>query len=292
MMNKISIGRISDASGTFYTLWIDDTITCAVSVKKSAQISFIDCVDSTGCNRGYNKEFIQSVVRSIKGFVYCFSYPKDELIFGKSALNHCKKINSPHELFYFWKECFEKRCFHEKKPIDSIEKSFEEMNDRICYVSSWSCFDDRRSYPFKSIDDLPDFQDDPISKMKTKIPCLNDMFEGLLYRMDFMKGGLLFSNCCASLNRCMAEDSFEYYLKKMDMVISTNRISASDGTVSNLVEFLSKSDFSTAEKAKETSGKLKSLFNLQFVDVDTNIKRSLKKEETVQPISIKTRKLI
>lgn len=300
-IHKMYIGGISDDRGRLYTLWIDDIIACAVSVKESNQIYFIDMADSTGYNRGYNKAFIQGVISSIAGVLYCFSYPKEELIFGKSSLNHSKKTHSPRELFEFWKECFGNRCFHSKEiTAISENESFKEINRKTCYLNSWSCFDSERSYPFRSIDDLPDFEDDPISKMKAKIPCLKDIFESLLFRMDFLKGGLIFSNCkdCTDQSRCAIDNCFEEYLKQMNLInknirhFSENPVSSS--MVEDVVTFLIKSDFSSIEKAKSSSDKLKNSFDFQFINVDTVKKTVLKNKnkETEHPIIVKTRKLM
>lgn len=186
--NRAIYSTIETESESLYILWVDDILSTAIYFQKSGRTTYLSMVDSTGYNRGYSKLFIIYVLRMIKGFIMCFSYPKNEFIFGRSCKNRLKRILEPKELFELWEFCFKNRCIKNK------------CNSH----STWSNFSKNRKFPFTNFDQIDHFEDSPITRMKGNFKSLEDLFEGLLVRKDFMNGGLIFSDC-----NCQSDSSNE-----------------------------------------------------------------------------------
>lgn len=117
------------------------------------------------------------------------------------------------------------------------------MDDK-CYLKTWSNFDSSNCIPFKNINEIRNFKDDPKSKLLKnfghKQPSLPELFNGLLARSDFVKGGLLFSYCNASLS---SNENLGFANKKF----------TSDHEIKKAMKFLRCCNFSTISDAQKSS---------------------------------------
>lgn len=344
---------------TLFILWVNGILSTAIYIQKTERTQFISMVDSTGYNRGHSIDFIIHVLRSFNGFIVCFSYPKEEFIFGKSSLNPQKRILEYRELFELWKFCVEQRCDKETGVVDEqncycprkvtklneIEcmshekilnsehsttysndhKDIPNTNDHNlksnkhsslvlnkkefkknrnqnvnnllkgenvlfsnCFCSTWSNFLETRSFPYENFEQIDFFSDDPMTKLKMKgnFKNLKDLFEGLLVRKDFLKGGLLFSNCncrvmetCSQynfdcsigkcVNLCREEDTnfepgdleSEPQVPNLDEKFCIGDCCLSDNcancsSIQKIILFLRASDFSTQQACEKASREL------------------------------------
>lgn len=210
--------------------------------------------DSTGAKRGYTKEFLVAILEALKGFVVCFSQPSKELIFGKSGYNYMKNILNPADLFAFWKHCFENRCDRCFNLYDkaAYRKRSYKIHD-FCYFSTWSNFESERTFPYKDMSEIVDFEDDPKTKMKSTFQNISDLFNGLLVRKDFRTGGLLFSNCACDSKEAFSDD-----------------FSILEPRVPKMLDFLRKSDFSSPETTLKSTKAFIEAFSIATVTVLPN----------------------
>lgn len=183
--SKIAVFVQQESSKTLYILFYDDILAAAVYTETRNKTTYISCVDSTGYGRGYTKLFISGIFKTLKNLIFCFTQPKNEPIFNKSSKNTLKRILSSKKLFKFWTDIFKGRC----------DSHFADGTAKNCQFMTWSNFDIRRSYPFHNLNEIELFDDEPTSKMISKIKNLKLLFEGLLVRSDFTKGGLIYSIC-------------------------------------------------------------------------------------------------
>lgn len=237
---EIKIGVVAEENEVLYVMEIRRQLITAVLVKKGEKTWFLAMADSTGYKRGYNWEFITAVIHSLPGFVVCFSYPKDELIFRRGSCGELKKIQRPFELFRRWKSSFACRCACCK---EAKSDDFESFND-ACYYTTWSNFDSQRGFPYKHLNEIENFDDDPKTKMREKFNKVDDLFAGLLHRKDFTNGGFLFSNCIC---QCFKYSSSE------------------NGKIDKILNFLRSADFTGEETAINTTSAFWELFIIKTV---------------------------
>lgn len=226
--SKFYIFKAEDNKRAFYMLISNHVISSAILILKNSNINYLAMLDSTGYYRGKTKLLAMKVVKDCKGLIVCFSHPKEELIF---KANSKKSIMKASNLFRFWKEIFSSRC--------------QSCKDKNCYMKTWSNFEPQDGYPYKDIREIPYFKDDPKSRLLDnldKSPMkINDFFNGLLIRSDFVKGGLIFSYCC------------------MSPVVESETSSIS---IVRMVKFLRTSDFSSFESAEKSTTKFFKKFNI------------------------------
>lgn len=239
----VTIGMVADLTETLYILWVDNLMAGSILISKNKDTKYIKLSDSTGFNRGYTLNFIKAVIQVTPGFIVCFSYPKDELIFGKSIKNSLKKKLSPRDLFNFWKECLKSRCNNVKC------MTFSNNKNKNCYFSTWSNFESTKSYPYKKISEIRKFKDDPMSKMKDKFENVSDLFNGLLVRNDFINGGLLFSMCNCSNIKVLINKKYK---------------------VNEILKFLRESDFSNDENARISCKNFDEKFQISKISFTVN----------------------
>lgn len=246
---EVAVGGVDGDGEMMLLLWIGDVLSAAVVVRVTPKLSCITMADSTGFKRGHSKEFVMSVVRSLPGFIMCFSQPMDELIFGRSSENGLKSILEPAALFRFWKSCFAQRCsecadLSKRCASKPSLKSLDELNSTRCYFSTWSNFDSARSFPYKHLGDIVKLKDDPKTKMMRKFRRVEDLFDGLLHRKDFIRGGVLYSNCTCTGRKT-----------ELDEAVGSAR-------VREIVEFLRASNFSNESEALRLSTEIRDRFSI------------------------------
>lgn len=223
-----------------HILFVDGVISSAMLVLENQGVKYVAMLDSTGVSRGYTQAMAASVIKDISGLVVCFSHPKDELIFKKTKL---KRIMGPRELFVFWKHVFRSRC--------------KDCSHGKCYLESWSNFEPCGKIPYKSADEIRYFPDDPknrfIQSLRGCSITIHDMFDGLLARADFVRGGLIFSLCNGkesvqkeTSTPCELSGTEEKRLLRVEQMINTLR----------------QMDFSTPDAARCSSETFTSLFKI------------------------------
>lgn len=222
-----------DADCAIYILFCDGIISTVVITQERGGTTYISYVDSSGYSRGFSTDFIVAVVRSVSGLVVCFSYPKEEPVLAGSARNPGKNVMGPQQLFSYWCRVFDRRCCGG------------------CYRSTWSNFRPGRSHPYGNLDEIEMFDDDPKSKMisnfrKAGVHSIRDVFEGLLARADFLKGGLLFSRC--DCGRTGAPDGTNAGILESE-VRAQSRPGDPPAGIPQMVSMLQSSDFSDRERA-------------------------------------------
>lgn len=262
-----------------YILFVDGTISSALLILENQGVKYIAMLDSTGISRGYTQAMAVSVIRGTDGLVVCFSHPKDELVFRKTEL---KKVMGPRKLFDFWKHVFRSRC--------------KACSGQECYLQTWSNFESGRRFPYKSLDEIRYFPDDPKSRLIRSLRgcaiSLRDLFDGLLVGADFAKGGLIFSFCSRKAHQepppnCIKNvssqdvDTYDYGPcpeRKPDEPPSTTfevslrqpktseHVCGSSSRVEDMIETLRQLDFSTPEAAQRSSKD----FVTHFKIVDTS----------------------
>lgn len=259
----------------------------SVSFKSTAiknNVSFISYIDSSGFYRGYTAHFIIAILKEISGMIICFSNPKPETILGKSSMNTNKSMMQPKQLFDFWKYIFNARCscksetnectckLNNNKDDNSIKVSeniennliyntgknlCENKSDCNCYFSTWSNFELKNAYPYTDILEIQEFNDDPKAKMinkfvEAKHNSIDDLFQGLLFRSDFINGGLLFSSC-------YSDDAYINEIRDQfseDMNVSEN--------IMKMIVTLRSLDFSTIVAAKASTKKFLKDFGISL----------------------------
>lgn len=240
-----------------YILFVDDVITSSLLVLENHEVSYIAMLDSTGISRGYTQAMVMSIIENMNGLVVCFSHPKDELIFRKTEL---KNVMGPRKLFDFWKHIFGNRC--------------KNCNGQGCYLQTWSNFESSRGFPYKSIDEIRCFPDDPkgrlIQSLRGCAITIQDLFDGLLVGADFAKGGLIFSFCG---NRKVLQGPSRRCTESVPSQDSMSRIK-------RMIEVLRQMDFSTYEAALRSSKDFVSQFSISAVRLQPVNHARIKKEAT------------
>lgn len=335
-----------------YMLFNDGIISAAMILQHGIKTTYVSYVDSTGFGRGFTTPFIISVLKQIKGLVVCFSYPKEEPIFGHSCENSQKKILDPAGLFKFWSDIFEKRCYeeckngnlhgkdirsntikyttediikntiknttedtkediirrgeagninncilptvydnkntkmfcmnenHENVDIFPKKRDFTKHSKSLCYLKTWSNFKKNRSFPYKNLDEIEAFDDDPKSKLLKKFTkighkSLTDFFEGLLVKSDFRRGGLFFSYC----SNCLITVSPFNHLQSLSVTDHVSKNMVNELELNKAVAILNtlrSFDFSTEALARESTDKFIEEFDIKLEYFYTNSKLTRK----------------
>lgn len=220
-----SVGVQAFASGGSYLflLFSREALLAGVTLQRIGGRVYIKNVDTTGYERGYARAFILSILKVLSPELSCcFSIPKNEYIFNGSSLNKEKKIRGPRELLEYWIGIF------------------EDMYDN---VHVWSNHHENISYPFKHMDEIVYFEDDPKDRLRKHfVGGLEEMFAALLCRTDFTNGSLVYGRSCKHGGGCIVE--------------------ASIGDVDGMESMLRKLDFSTRLEALESTKKFISRFGL------------------------------
>ncbi|KAG0438231.1 Histone acetyltransferase [Dictyocoela muelleri] len=175
------------------------THACIIQIKNNCL--YIEALDTTGYFKPRNlqsyftKRFIKSILKEFDPkIISVFSKPKKEFIFNLSHKNPLKRILKPRDLFNYWLSLFE-----------SIQK-YGLKNDNKYKLFVCSPFHKNKSVPFKSLDDVVFFEDDPKRKLlnSLRIDDARTVMEDsnmididlfyilLLQRYDMNKGGLLY----------------------------------------------------------------------------------------------------
>lgn len=269
--------KVKAKNKSFYLLSCNNVINTVIILQHGPKSTYMSLLDSSGYNRGYSSSFIKAVLSSIKGLLICFSYPMKEPILGKSSENPQKNILSPFNLFKFYKSVFSALCGCKSANKDD----FNEKENLKC-LKIWSCFENEKSYPYKNIQEIDVFEDDPKSKMSREFENIEDFFHGLLFRTDFSYGGLLFLNCpnIVSLESKPLLDIIEE-LEVLD-----------DEIIEEMLKNLRNLDFSTSEKALKSSKCFFKTFYIKLEHKELNLVNIKRKAEEDKIIKIMPRRKI
>lgn len=219
-----------------------NTLLAAMTLQRIGKRIYIKNVDTTGCGVGHTRSFIIAVLKTISpDMTCCFSSPRNEYIFNKSSLNRMKKTRGPGDLLEYW------------------VATFEEIHDKV-YV--WSNHYENVSHPFKDIDELVYFEDDPKEKLAKHFKGnLGEMFAALLCRTDFTAGSLVYGKSFGNV---------ECYFDLLD---------AEDVDIGYVEMFLRSLDFSNAERAKMSTERFVCAFDIEL-EYFMSEKKSSTREET------------
>lgn len=298
----LAVHLTCDADHVAYVLICNKIISTVVLTQRRNNTTYISYVDSSGYNRGFSTSFITAVLRSIPGLVVCFSYPKKEPILGSSSKNPGKNMMSPSRLFSYWRGIFDERCTTcpqnnmsggadstissdsnaAKKVRPAKSAGLASTDGDVCYTCTWSNFTSLKSHPYRDLDEIEMFDDDPKSKMvstfrKVNSGSINDVFEGLLVRTDFLRGGLLFSRCFANRPPVPGQSPagghkgenirshggcglsniriFQNEIERVMLCSSNASAASSADRVSRVVKKLQISDFSSQEEALKSTAR-------------------------------------
>lgn len=244
---------------------------------------YIEALDTTGhfSPRENQRNAVSSLVNHITAQDFrlfsVFSHPKKEIIFGKSSVNNKKGYLTPRKLQDFWINLF---CKNQ--------------------VFVFSNFCERRSIPFKRMQNVKFFNDDPKGKLNIRDVSVETFFETLLHRADFQKGSLVYmlndktaletnkeeKKVCMNLGKKLknhrdcrkknktAEECYEVQVP--------NRVKAA-------ISFLRACDFSTVEKALMSTKAFLDEFEHKKYDFKIELFPKALREE-VPPTFMKPRK--
>lgn len=200
------------------------TLVCgAVTQHIGTQTLYIESLDTTGhfSPRAGQKHVVSSLVGHILDQQFAlfavFSHPKHEIIFGKSSLNSAKGYLPPRRLQAYWISLFAR-----------------------ANVFVFSNFCEKRSLPFRSMDDVVFFHDDPKRKLGVRDVDVHTFFEMLLHRRDFQGGALIY----------MCKEPATPFAKINSNAVLDHK---QHGSVREAVSFLRNSDFSTPTDARAST---------------------------------------
>ncbi|ADM10938.1 uncharacterized protein Eint_010760 [Encephalitozoon intestinalis ATCC 50506] len=202
-----------------------EVLLAGVSLQKIGDRVYIKNIDTTGYERGHTKRFIISVLKALSPKISCcFSTPKREYIFNGSSSNKEKRILSPGNLLEYWVGIFE---------------------NLYSNVYVWSNHYENISYPFKSMDEVVCFEDDPKEKLKKHFKGgLKEMFTALLCRPDFTNGSLVYGQSWKNGR--------------------AGEVEATVGDVGEMEAMLRSLDFSTISKARKSTKEFICRFGLSI----------------------------
>lgn len=162
------------SGGRYISLLFGETILlAAMTLQRIGTRVYIRNVDTTGYGRGHTRRLVLSALRAMApDLVCCFSMPRSEYIFHRSSENKGKRIKGAGELLRYWVGIFSELCSD---------------------VYVWSNHYEPASHPFRSMDEVVCFEDDPKEKLARHFEgSLDEMFTSLLCRPDFAKGSLVY----------------------------------------------------------------------------------------------------
>lgn len=256
---NLKIMNINELNRNLHILFKDGIIVLALLIITKDNSNYISMLDSTGFCKNLATKFVSYILKGYNGMIICFSHPKESLIFQHSCN---KNVLSPSKLFGFWRKCLENRC----------------VECKDTKIMTWSNFNSENEHPYKNINEITHYDDDPKSKLMKNLNLFSGeptiLFQGLLSRSDFIKGGLLFSICngihCSSLKFCNKDLNINLILDFLRSLDMTTKILAEQNYQIFLMNYL----------IAETD-----LYDFNIDDI------SCKESNTVVPIYIKPRKL-
>ncbi|KAL6122061.1 hypothetical protein NUSPORA_00948 [Nucleospora cyclopteri] len=239
--HKIAFFNLKDDRYECFLLCIEDILSTIVIVQEQGTVSYISYLDSTGFYR-FTTFFLIEIIKHLQEIVVVFSFSQDEPIFGESSKNIEKKVLNNFELYNYW--------------------NFVLKETKCGKIVRWSNYKKDLEIPYKKITDIPFFDDDPKSKMCRDFNNVNDFFNGLLYRNDFDKGGLLYliknSNCYK--NDCKL---------KNDDGVGEEKVS-NKSSISEIICYLRNCDFSTKNTALISTKKFIESFDIKLINFHTS----------------------
>lgn len=131
-------------------------------------------------------------------------------------------------------------------------------NNNKCFLMTWSNYNKSNCFPYKKINEIKLFKDDPKGKLLKKFKkaekkkiSINDFFNGLLFRYDFTKGGLLFYKCYCNTSKI-----------KKEVCKNVN--------ITKIISYLRHLDFSNKDKAEESTNNFINKFSIQLNYFETS----------------------
>ncbi|KCZ82498.1 hypothetical protein H312_00156 [Anncaliia algerae PRA339] len=156
----------------------DQILVCGCILQINSDVVYIEALDTTGlCTpRNIQKMIINSLIHYICNLdiaiISVFSLPRKEIIFGGSEHNSLKGFYTPKKLEEFWKDRF--------------------SSTRLGKVHVYSNFTKNKSFPYKKLEHIRLFDDDPKRKTMSDDLDISTFFQTLLHRADFIKGSLIY----------------------------------------------------------------------------------------------------
>ncbi|KHN70422.1 hypothetical protein M896_010750 [Ordospora colligata OC4] len=248
--------HIRRAGGKYVCLLMNhDTFLVVIVLQIVKDRVYVECMDSTGYEQGHARRFMLSILKCINPRITsCFSYPKNEYVFGSSSLNKDKRVRMPEDLLNYWISIFE---------------------EHHGSVHVWSNNYDRISYPFEHEDELVYFEDDPKQKISRHLNgSITEMFDALLCRTDFVKGSLVYGNTKVYKKSCI------------------KRCCIAD--IESMIVSLRSMDFSTLDNARQSTNAFLQMYGLQTEYFQSNkaAKRRVTKQEECIMIDVKNKRLV
>lgn len=248
MVQVVTLTHSAEICDTLYLIIQKDRFVCGAVTQHIGMSSlYIEALDTTGyfLPRKDQKDAVSSLLDYITsqsfGIFSVFSHPKKETIFGKSSQNNLKGYLGPKKLQDFWVRHFSKN-----------------------HVFVFSNFCDRRSMPFKKMQEVNFFHDDPKQKLCAKDVDINTFFEMLLHRRDFQKGSLVYmvkeditserEEDVERKPKNLQEPGVASF-KKANKTLERKKCGKKLNKVREALHFLRTSDFSVAERALDATKK-------------------------------------
>ncbi|KAF7684578.1 Histone acetyltransferase [Astathelohania contejeani] len=255
-------------------LFQDDVIIAGITIQlNTSGRLYIESVDTTGffnprdCQTIFTKEFIlETIMQFDASFISVFSCPKKEILFRKSSKNSNKGGLKTAVLLQYWIKLFES--------IQTYNKDME--------LHVFSKFYPKMSIPYRSLEEIYLFKDDPKRKLMKSIKKTNEenkidlksFFNIIELRSDFNHGGFVYLVNSSRKSKPKILDTIE--IKSM----------------TKMQRYLRNLDFSTLVHAKRSTKKFIKKFNIQLTYFITNSKniKKYKKNDNENIIMLKPKK--
>lgn len=225
----------SENESLLLVLQNDNIFVAGCLLQHHSDVIYIEALDTTGyfTPRDHQKDIVYSLISHVCNMdcslISVFSVPKKETLFGKSELNTLKGFYSARKLESFW------------------VNHFKSLNKGKIHV--YSNFTKEKSIPYKFIEQIRIFDDDPKRKTQVDEPEINTFYQSLLHRADFIKGSLV-------------------YLEKKKIDSNPEKCDFDDNSfVRRAVSFLRGCDFSDLESGKRSTLSFLKMFyyeNIEF----------------------------
>ncbi|KAG5858916.1 hypothetical protein KMI_10g16160 [Encephalitozoon hellem] len=250
--SMVGVQAFVSGESYIFLLFNREVLLAGVTLQRVGSHVYIKNVDTTGYERGHARKFITSILKALSPELSCcFSTPKSEYIFNGSSQNKGKVIREPGELLEYW--------------IGIFEDLYDDLH-------VWSNHYENISYPFKHLDEVVYFEDDPKERLRKHfVGSLEEMFAVLLCRADFTNGSLVYGRLCKHVGCGMVE--------------------AEAGDVYGMEAMLRTLDFSTHSMALKSTEKFISRFGLDIEYFPSKRTARPKKSEQACIVLSPTRKV-
>lgn len=256
----------------------------ATILEKNNNAIFIESLDTTGLfsprknQTFYTQAFILFLLKESKGYIECFSHPKNELIFINSNKN--KSCFSPGKLLEYWFNLF-----------SMISENVIIWSNYLKKSTISNSNNDLKVLKIISNNEIHFFDDDPKRKQNESFDektSTEDLFRILLTRKDFVKGGIIIGYGIKNTNKFCRNEKLIREISDKFRIISFEE--KNDFENLNLLSQIRKCDWTSHKSADLCLKKLINVENLEFQIFNNLNENLIETKETEKIITLKPRK--